>query len=194
MKATRSGVLTTVLVVAALWLGSLISSALPAASDVFSRPYVHAARIGEPVTLRTATVTVTGVRTAKEVSSYGAIAGTTGVWLVADLEVEARHEPGLLAPAAFRLRAADGRLFGELSAVTVSCGPLQPGITVRCSVPFEITPDAVPGACLLVPAGTDAEASDDLADVDLGIDEARAAALASPETRIVLAEPTIVER
>ncbi len=194
MRATRSGVLTAILVVAALWLGSLISSALPAASDVFSRPYVHAARIGEPVTLRTATVTVSGVRTAQEVSSYGSIASTTGVWLVVDVEVTARGEARSLMPAAFRVRSADGRLFGELPAVTVSCGPLQPGIPVRCSVPFEITPDAVPDARLLIPAGTDTEASDDLADVDLGIDEARAATLANPETRIVLAEPTIVER
>ena len=191
MQTTRTGILTAVLVVVALWLGSVISTALPSASDILSRPFVHEAHVGEPVTLRTATVTVTDVRAADEVASYRSIASTTGVWLVVDLEVVAREEAGRLIPAAFRLRAADGRLFGELPAVTVSCGPLQPGIAVRCTVPFEVPPDAVPGAHLLIPAAADVEATDDLADVDLGIDDALAA---TPERRITLIEPKIVGR
>lgn len=191
MKMSRSTALTAVLVVLALVVGSLLDSWLPSADSADGVPFTHAAGIGEAVPLRTHTVTVDGIAAGTEVASYGAVTGTTAHWLVVSYTVEAVGQSASFPPAFLRLRAADGRLFGETPGTIVACGPAQPGIPLRCTVPFEVPADALAGAHLLVPAGIEVGLSDDLADIDLGITAADAATLAASTARIDLPEPQV---
>ncbi|MFC5338391.1 hypothetical protein [Leucobacter denitrificans] len=191
MKFSRTGLLTAVLVVAALFIGSFIAERLPASDRVMSeRPFIQQARLGDTVAMRTAEVSVTGVQSASEVETLGRVAGTSGVWIVFDIVWSPVAEPGLLPNRAVVLRAADGRTFGDTQPVTNSCGPTQPGLPVSCQIPIEVSPDALEGAHLLIPAGASTEESDDVADFNLGIDKALAEELAEPDTRIVLRRTT----
>lgn len=177
MRLTRDGVLVGLLVVLALVVGSAITQLLPAASDVYRRPYEHHGRLGQAVVLRTGTVTVTGLRSAAQVSANGNVAQSSGLWLVVDLTWTASTEPSPLALDGVRLATPDGRRFGGLPAIAVTCGAGQPGIATSCRPPLEVTRDALEGATLLVPAMGSVTDADDLAVVDLGLDAAAAAAL-----------------
>lgn len=189
MKFSRNGLITSVLVVAALFVGSYISSILPVPDRILSeRPFLHEAEIGDTVRLRTADASVTAVQTSKEVELLGQIAGTSGIWIVFDITWNPQRVPSVLPNRAVAVRAADGRTFGETQAVTNNCGPTQPGLPVVCQIAIEITEDALEGARLLIPAGGSIRASDDVADFDLGIDADRAAQLAQPSDRITLKE------
>lgn len=193
MKFSRTGLLTAILVVAALFIGSYISQALPVSDRVIGeRPFMHEASLGDTVRLRTADVTVTAVQTAFEVESKstGQVASTSGVWIVFDITWSPVGESALLENQAAVVRAADGREFGGSQAVTSNCGPTQPGLPVACQLPIEISADALEGAHLLLPAGGYINLSDDVADYDLGIDAELASELADADERIVLLEST----
>lgn len=193
MKFSRNGLFTAILVVAALFVGSYVSSVIPVPDRIMSeRPFVHPAEIGDTVLLRTAETSVTAVSSAKEIELLGQVAGTDGLWLVFDISWNPRNEPAILPNRAIAVRTVDGRTFGETQAVTSNCGPTQPGLRVECQIAIEVTEDALAGAHLLIPAGGSITASDDVADFDLGIDADRAEALSSPEERIALTESTVV--
>lgn len=188
MKLTRQGLLTSILVVAALFVGAALTSWIPTANDVFERPFRHTASVGDAVDLRTGTVTVTQVRTAKELRLRGQRAVTTGVWVVLDLSWRARDKPTQLSLLHLRIQAADGRTYGGLPAFVPPCGLGQPGIEKRCQVQFELPADALAGTRVLIPASVTLTGSDDVADIDLGIDDASAASLAAPSEPITLDE------
>lgn len=195
MKFSRTGLLTSVLVVAALFVGSYISSVLPSPDRMMSeRPFLHSADIGETVSLRTADVTVTEVSTAKEVALLGQIAGTSGVWIVADITWSPVNAPAVLRGNSVVVEAADGRRFGGTQAIINNCGPTQPGLPVTCQLAVEMVADALDGAKLLIPASDSVDQSDDVAVVDLGIDADRAAELSQPADRVALTETTAVTR
>lgn len=94
MRFTRDGLLTVILVVAALFVGSALAQHLPNPDDFRDEPYPVAGAFGEPVRLRNADITLTGVQPAKRVELYGNVAVTTGVWLVVDVTYAPRDEPG----------------------------------------------------------------------------------------------------
>lgn len=185
---SRTNLLTAVLVVLALLVGSLLDARLPRPDPVDADPYVRPGVVGRPVTLRSFIVTATDLEAGREIASLGTVTSTTAHWLVVGYTVEARGEARTVPPAVLRLRAADGRLFGETPGTTVACGPAQPGIPVRCWVPFEVPADALPGARLLVPAGVDVAMMDDVADIDLGISPERATELVAAAGRVTLPE------
>lgn len=190
MGLSRTSLLTAVLVVIALFVGSLLDAHLPRLDRLVAEPFLRTGTVGEPVNLRTVTVTVTGVRSGKEVESLRTVSVTTAVWLVVDYVVEARGEERIVAPTNLRLKAADGRLFGGTPGVVVSCPRAQPGVPITCSVPFEVPADAVAGSRLLVPAEADVDLMDDVASIDLGLTPDRAEVLASDTTRVIIA-PTV---
>ena len=195
MKFTRDGLLTAILVVAALFVGSLVTSSLPQPDSLLiDLPFLHAVNVGETANLRTGNVTVTDVQAAKRVKLYGRIAESAAVWIVVDLEWEPVRQSGMIAASNPVVVAADGRVFGGIQAVTNNCGPTQPGMAVACQLAFEVSVDALEGAHLRVPAGNSVDTSDDVADVDLGIDATAAAAFAHTDEQIDLLETTAVTR
>ena len=191
---SRTAWLTTALVVLALFVGSVLDTRLPKPDPADADPFLRPGLVGQAVELRNGVVTATDVRVGTEIRSIGAITATTGRWLVVDYVFEARGEAQFKAPATLRLRAADGRQFGETPGTTAACGPAQPGIPLRCSVPFEVPVDAIAGAHLLVPAENGVDVMDDVADIDLGLTPDRAAELGASEGRVELAAPAPVER
>ena len=188
MKLTRQGLLTAILVVAALFVGSSVSAWIPTADDLFTEPFLHHAQSGDPVALRTGTVTVTGLRSAQQLSYLGQTAITGDLWLVVDLTWGAASEPATLNLSELRVETADGVRYGGLPALTPTCGPAQPGIPLRCQAQFELPAAVLQGATLLVPASFGVSSGDDVAVVDLGLDDVLAAQLASPGDPIELAE------
>lgn len=195
MKLTRNGLLTAILVIAALFIGSFIAERMPQPDRIVGeQPFYHAVEVGEQATLRTAEVTVTGVQTAKRVERFGQVAESAGVWLVVDVEWDPRDAPSTLQGSTVMVRASDGRRFGDLQVVFTSCGPTQPGIPVACQIAIEIAPDALEGARSLIPAEGSVGSNDDVALVDLGIDADEAAALSETDADLVLLESTAVVR
>lgn len=195
MRLTRDGFLTAILVVAALFVGSFVTSYLPQSDRlVTDTPFVHEVGIGETAHLRSGEVTVTGVSTAKRVQNFANVSEAAGVWLIVDLEFEPIGERGLIGGALPVVIAADGRLFGGSQAVATNCGPTPPRMPVACQLAFEIAGDALEGAHLRIPAGDSVYISDDVADVNLGIDTALAASLAVTDEQVTLMQPQAVVR
>ena len=190
MKLTRDGALTAILVIAALFVGSVVSGLFPSAADVLRRPYLHASTLGEPVELRNGTVNVTGVATAREVQAGAVVATTSQVWTVVDVTFLARDEPVQFPVESIRLRATNGRHYGGQLISGGPCGLGQPGIEQGCQFAYEMPVEALEGAVLLVPASATLSGPDDVAEFDLGIDAERAAELAEPAQRIELHDPT----
>lgn len=195
MRFTRNGSLTAILVVAALFIGSFVTNRLPQ-PDHFRQemPFITQGTIGENIGLRTGNVTVERVQAAKSVELYSQVAVSSGVWLVFDIVWAARGEPSTLMGSAPVVVAADGRRFGDMQAVVNNCGPAQPGLPVSCQLPFEVPEDALSGARLLIPAGISTTSNDDVAEIDLGIDEQVAARFATTDVQISLLTTTVVTR
>ena len=186
MRFTRNGVVTALLVIAALFVGSMVTDRLPKADDAQNRPYHLHGAVRDPVEMRKGTLLVTGLRYAKQVQSYSDVAGTQGIWLVVDLEWTPSTQPFILSGADSRVEAASGKQYGGPSPLTTTCTSVQAGITHTCAFAFEMNPAALAGATLLIPASANLKASDDLAVIDLGIDEGRADALAASTESIKL--------
>ena len=168
--------LTGVVVIAALAIGLAVTSRLPSAEAIASRPFVRHAALGSPVPMRTGVVTVDAIDATTAVKQSGTTVKTSAHWLLVTLRFTAAQEPAALA--GMTIRAADGRTYSATRPLQSTCGAGQPGITIRCTIPFELPGDALEGAHLLVPAALlGAGAGDDLADVDLGISADRAAEL-----------------
>lgn len=202
MRLTRTGLLTAFIVVLALWVGSMVTSWLPDPQKVYSDSFFTPGRVGNTVTIRSYEVTVTGVRAGLEAATDSQVSLTRGLWLVVDLTWSpqdatiawAREGTGSrLAATEPLLVTLDGRTYGGLPGLGLTCGAAQPGVPLTCSIPFEVPPDALEGAHFWFPSST-VGAMDDVADIDLGIDAARAAELASSTERVHLAAPAPVER
>lgn len=172
-------VLTAVVVLATLSLGTLIKNELPQPDHIRQRPYLRQAAIQTPIYLRTGSVEVLSVDASSRITDQWASAiSQNGTFLVVTLKFTANNQPESVANLS--IEAADGRSFGGNPPLgTNLCGISQPGIPLRCQVIFEIDKAALPGAKLRIPATimTDG-AGDDVALVDLGLDQKKATALA----------------
>lgn len=188
---SRAALATGVIVVAALFVGSTINAALPDPNSVFAAPFEHPAAIGEPVTLRDGIVTVTGLESGREILRFNEVAVTEAVFLVVQLTYEPTEETQVLPLTVLRVEATDGRQYGGQAPISTGCGPTPPGLPIACRAPFELPPDALPGARLLIPAGASTTQMDDVAVIDLGIDEARADALGAATGRVTIPDDTV---
>ena len=171
----------------ALLLGSWLTTQLPDRDTVAAAPFLRPGKVGQDVELRTGTVKVTNVRSAAEVK-LGSVATTSGVWLVVTLDFTPKGEQRLLR----KLELKDGRdrVFNHASSLSRTCGPAQPGLILGCEFALEVPKDALPDAELHLstnPPG--AELPDDVAVIDLEIDDARAEQLGAETQRITIAVP-----
>lgn len=194
MRLSRSGLLTTLLVIAALFVGSALTSALPDPEESRLDPFPVAGALGEPVRLRTSEFTLTGVRPAKTVELHNTVAATAGVWLVVAVTYEPLGQPGTLTGSQGGLRSRDGRWFGGTQAIANNCGPANPGLPVTCDLPFEVPVDALEGLILAIPAEAGSWGADQVTDIDLGITPERAAEFAATDAHIALAPSQVVRR
>jgi len=194
IRASRETVLTILLIVAALAVGNVITARLPKADEVANLPFVHTAALGVPVTMRTGTFAVTKVDASPIVGTQLDTAVTGGLFLVLTVDVTASGEPLYPASDDLRIVASDGREFGGRPPVREVCGPAQPGLTLTCMLPVEITPDALAGSRLRLPAANRdivGPGESEYAEIDLGISADAAAELAGRTTPILLAKPTV---
>ena len=171
----------------ALLLGSWLTTQLPDHDTVAAAPFLRPGKVGQDVELRTGTVKVTNVRSAAEVK-LDSVATTSGIWLVVTLDFTPKGEQRLLR----KLELKDGRdrVFNHASSLSRTCGPAQPGLILGCEFVLEVPKDALPDAELHLstnPPG--AELPDDVAVIDLEIDEARAEQLGAETQRITIAVP-----
>lgn len=165
----RNSLLTALVLVAALALGTYITGFLPSPDSVWKAPIERTASMGEAVELRTFTATVTGVDGAPESVHLGTVSATSGLWVLVDLEYRAHDEPSYVGPV---LESESGRRYTSLGAHVTTCPKGQPGITQTCHLLFEVPPDTLPGASLLIPSTINTiDVYDIRARVDLGITE-----------------------
>lgn len=179
MKRAGRLAATTVFVIAALAAGRAITDAVPTDSPKrgAAAPFVVEGRLGDPVDLRYATVTVRGVRPALGVEGITNLESTPGHFVVVDLEVVARKEPLVLN--GFSLLANDGRRYDQdrrwLS------GEIPTGVPWFVTAVFEVPADAIEGAtfALAKGAGWWEQRRDHVLHVDLDLDEREADAFAA---------------
>lgn len=157
---------TTAFVVAALALGRVVGDELPQPFDRLGAPRDHHVAVGETAHLRTAQVTVRGVRLGSALEDTSATLGTPGVWLVAELEITPTDADASLA--SWHVVARDGTEWGRTRALLDTCRSTPPGVTQRCGIAVEVLPDALPGAQLRLATEEDVR-YDDRAVVDLGL-------------------------
>lgn len=157
---------TTAFVVAALALGRVVGDELPQPFDRLGAPRDHHVAVGETAYLRTAEVTVTGVRMGPVLEDVSTTLTTPGAWLVADLEITPTDADASLA--GWHVVAPDGREWGRTRALLDTCRSTPPGVTQRCGVVLEVLPEALPGAVLRLATEEDVR-YDDQAVVDLGL-------------------------
>lgn len=167
-KVNSTLLVTGVIVVAGLAVGSAIDRTLPSAQDVLGEPFVTTVEVGQKAELRTADITVDSWTTANSVTSYGTAYDTVGTWVVLDLHVAAKNRPHTLS--GMELVSEGGRTYGGPADVSNGCDPAQPGVPITCQVAFEVPSEDVPGLELHIPAGgVSGSPGDDLVIVDLGI-------------------------
>ena len=179
--------LTVLSLTVALLLGSWLTTQLPDRDTVAAAPFLRPWKVGQDVELRTGTVKVTNVRSAAEVK-LDSVATTSGIWLVVTLDFIPKGEQRLLR----KLELKDGRdrVFNHANSLSRACGPAQPGLILGCEFALEVPKDALPDAELHLstnPPGS--ELPDDVAVIDLEIDEARAEQLGAETQRITIAVP-----
>ena len=179
--------LTVLSLTVALLLGSCLTTQLPDRDTVAAAPFLRPGKVGQDVELRTGTVKVTNVRSAAEVK-LDSVATTSGIWLVVTLDFIPKGEQRLLR----KLELKDGRdrVFNHANSLSRACGPAQPGLILGCEFALEVPKDALPDAELHLstnPPGS--ELPDDVAVIDLEIDEARAEQLGAETQRITIAVP-----
>ena len=105
---------------------TLLDGWLPdSASDPVADPFVLAAGVGDPVSLRTVTLEVESVRGASTVDRFGSELRSPGVWIVVQYAVTAKDENAAINFA--EVRDDTGRAPRRRA--------LRPGPRIRCAPP-----------------------------------------------------------
>ena len=177
--------------VAALALGRWIDEAWPT-DHMDTRPFEHHAGVGDRVSLRYADLRVEGVTATTSVATGSTVAGTNGVWLVVDATLWARGTA--FSGGYWRVADAEGRVFEVDSRSGFRVQGATPKVPWHVRVAFELPSGDLAGTTLrLSPYDTD-ERREDVAVVDLGIDERRAAALEQLTDLVPLEESSSFEQ
>lgn len=166
MKPTGRRLAKAAFVILALIVGKELGSALPDTSDAL-RPFEVAGSVGQQVKLRTATVQVEEVQLAPILLTPGAGYRTPGLWVMATVALTPAQDNTSLAVTA--VRSADGgRTWEGRTRESLNCQRTPPGVTAVCDLTFEVPPDALPGARLVLATATD-QRQDTVAVIDLGL-------------------------
>lgn len=194
MRFTRTGLVTVLLVVAALFVGSWLTQYLPNPDDFRDDPFPVAGAVGEPVRLRNSEFTLTKVQAAKRYEAFRQVAATDGVFVIVDFTFVPLTEPGILAGSQNEVRATDGRVFGGSPPLPSNCGPTNPGLPVTCQIPFEVPSDALVGLVLAIPAENGSHSRDNVTEIDLGITPEVAEQFAATDAQVSIHSSRPVDR
>jgi hypothetical protein len=164
---SRGGLLTVLLVIAALAAGRAAEALTPDTFDGFGRPFVRAVAVGESVSLRYADVRPLSVDGAP-VLDRGSLAPmqSPGLWVVTTLAVTPRLDRETFLYA--QLVDGRGRELDLGGRNELFCAEALPRVETRCVVSFEVPVDAAAGSRLRLARELETR-GDDLAEVDLGI-------------------------
>ncbi|MFT4263525.1 MAG: hypothetical protein QM572_09100 [Nocardioides sp.] len=177
----RGGI--ALVLVAALGLGRWIEEAWPSGNlDV--RSFERAGEVGHRVSLRYADVRVETVTATTMVASQLYASTTTGVWLVVDATLWAKHE--VYDADYWRIVDARGRVFEVDARSGYALGQATPKVPWHVRIAFELPKGDLPGATLRISRSDADERRDDVAVIDLGIDRDRAAELEAMTDPIVV--------
>ncbi|WP_377641395.1 hypothetical protein [Oryzobacter terrae] len=166
--SVRQGLLTVVLVVAALAAGRAVDALAGGERVVFGRPFLQPVSMGETVALRYADLTPRSVDGAPVLDlGPGAPKQSPGLWVVTRLSVTPTLDAVTLRHATLVDR--DGRELTKGVRNGLACAATVPGVETQCVVSFEVAADRAVGAHLRVARAPFDVRGDDLADIDLGI-------------------------
>jgi hypothetical protein len=174
------------LIIAALAAGRVVTTAY-GSDDGLSGPFLVAGTVGRPVSLRYAEVTATDVQGSTLVATSPGMT-TGGVWLAVPVTIVTKGEPAEVRYAAVEDR--HGRTFlANGTRSQFAPGVSQPGLPRYATVLVEVPKDAVEGAHLRIALDPLDQRRDDMADIDLGLTAADAAAWAARTDRLEVREP-----
>lgn len=191
-RPSRTGLLTVVLVIAALAAGRSVQALVSDDSGPFGNPWLRPVAVGETVTLRYATLTPEKVDGAPVLDrGTDAPMQSPGLWVVTHLEVT----PTLDAETLRHATLVDGRgreltLGGRNE---LRCAATVAGVATTCVVSFEVAPDAAAGSHLRLARSGREVRGDDMADVDLGIGADDASRWAARTDRVDGAQPPALD-
>lgn len=176
--------------------GAYLSSKIPSPKDIREDPFVRVAKAGEPVALRAGTVKLLRtdvsdrVFVPRQTASTGANVTVSqhGAFVVATVEVSGRDGPESFSNVTLVDRR--GRTFGGPQPIgDNACGYASPGLPMRCQLVFEIDKSALAGMKLRIPSST--TGGDDVAEIDLAIDDAKAKQLLTNVQSIKVSAPEL---
>ena len=172
-------------VLVAMAVGRVITETVPV-NEIATEPFVRTGEVGEVVALRYADVEVTGVRAGPHLYGAEPIAAA-GQFLLVDLRIVARSES--LSMFGFALIDRDGRRYAPMgrgaTCPTNTTAPAGvPWYAVFC---FDVPKSALDGMVVELAKGDHGvdganQRRDDLARIDLGIDQASAKEMAASRT------------
>lgn len=188
MKLTGRRLGKAAFVILALVIGKELGSALPDDSAAL-RPFEVTGAVGQVVALRTASVQVDDVQLAPTLMTSTAGYRTPGLWLVVTVTLTPVAEHASFALTA--IRSADGvRTWEGRSRESLVCQRTPPGVPVVCDLAFEVPPEALPGADLLLATAPD-QRHDTVAVIELGLSQEQVDDALETEDPIEARDPAV---
>ncbi|MDO5700513.1 MAG: hypothetical protein Q4P36_03480 [Bowdeniella nasicola] len=177
-----------VIAVAAFAAGSSINALLPDREAILTETFPVSGRVGEPVQIRTGTVTVDDVATARTVTRFGLTAQTSAVYLTFTLTYVPNGQEAAVAPV--EVVGGNGAVFGGAQPFggVLACGGSQADLPISCPMAIEVGEEALAGAHVRVYNYSSAS-GDDVADIDLALNAEEAAELLHSAGTFDVTEP-----
>lgn len=176
------------LVLAALAVGRVVEQRLPEPDAVGTAPIEKRTEIGDPVDLRVGTVTVTKVTGGKSWTSISEAKLTTGVWIVADVELlPSRLKSGIND---VRIRDDQGHTW-FMGRGESTCTGVIAGVPMTCQVIVEVPEQPISGAELVLRWNPADDRWDDQAVIPLDLGEAKIKEYAAVTEPIKIPMPTL---
>lgn len=181
MTGWRRAVSTGAAGLGLLVAGSLLQGWLPGDDDdPAADPHVRTGAVGDPIDLRTATVTVDEVLGTRSIEQYGDALVSPGLWVVVRYTVVAADEN---TPVTFtELGDDEGRTWGLVGRNVNDCIESPPGLAAHCTAALEVPADALPTLRLRLARLARETRFDVVAEIDLGLSGADAEAFATAPT------------
>jgi hypothetical protein len=193
---TRQGrlmrrIVAAVLIIAALAIGSAITSHTPDTDDA-QRAFVRTGVLGSAVDVRTFDVTVLGVRGAAQITQDDTAHDTSGVWIIVRLRLTARTNPTVVSYAV--LRDAQGRTYratGRIDQSLLDGRPLEPGVPVTVELAFEVPTSVATGLSIQLAESEGDQRMDALARIRIPVTAAQVGQWRSDKTAATVAAPAL---
>lgn len=162
---------SVVAMVVLLVIGGALVSALPSPDDVRNRPFEFRASVGQDVSTRAATYQVVTVQGARSVVSDDfSKSETTSLGLMLVITI---WHAGITGPSTIvnpQILDTQGRLYSAVQSTQSNCSLGQPVLGEACEAIIEVSPDALAGSQLRLPAQRYSDGEhDEVAVIDLGI-------------------------